>query len=183
MKNSEMGGMPPAPKEEKPRYVVGAKKNPDGSMDYSKAASWDGPKSGAEKEKTPEFQQDVQAIIKHLDKLNELLDEENFRLGWSQLDTHLNHNITGITAFERVLSQVSPAEYDAIVHKAGQVENKLRQALDLCKAEKVKEEIWHKNHGNGPKAEYVSDSTFMWLEKEGPAVMQSLKELRGKVQE
>jgi len=176
MKNPEMGGIPPAPKEEKPRYVVGAIKNPDGSMDYSKAASWDGPKSSAEKAKTPEFQQDVQAIMKHLDKLDEFLDPENFRPGWSQLGTQLNHNITGITAFERVLSQISPAEYDAIDQKAGQIENKLQQALDRCKAEQLKRD-------QDMGGEYVYKDVFTWLEKEGPAVMQSLKELRDKVQE
>jgi len=41
MRSPEMGGFPPEqpPKEEKPKreFVVGAKKNPDGTMDYSRA--------------------------------------------------------------------------------------------------------------------------------------------------
>lgn len=174
-----MGGFSSEPqKEKKPKekFIVGARRNPDRTMDYSKAMTWDGPKSGAEKEKTPEFQQDVQAIMKHLDKLDELLDPENFSPGWSQLGTHLNHNITGITAFERVLSQVSPEEYNAIAQKASQIESKLQQALDRSKAEQIKRE-------QDMGGEYVYKDVFMWLEKEGPAVMQSLKELRDKVQE
>jgi len=177
MKNPEMSEMPPAPKEEKPRYVVGVEKNPNGSMDYFKAMTWDSPKSDAEKEKTPEFQQAVQAIMKYLDKLDKLLDPDNFRPGWSQLNTHLNLNIMGITAFERVLSQISPEEYDAVSQKASQIEVKMQQALDKCKAEGIKREI----HLGGK--DYKDNPTFLWLEKEGPYVMQSLKELRDKVQE
>jgi len=176
MKNPEMGGMPPTPKEEKPRYVVGAKKNPDGSIDYSRAATWSGPKSGEQKEQTTEFQQDVKAIMKHLDNLDELLDPEKLRPGWGQLGTHLNQNVTGITAFKRVLSEVSPEEYNVLVQKAGQIEDKMEQALNKVKDAKLKRE-------QGEGGEYIDEGVFIWLEKEGPAVMESLKELRDIVQE
>ena len=43
MRNPEMGGMPPAPEEEKPHYVVGAEKKPDGTIDYSRAAVMEQP--------------------------------------------------------------------------------------------------------------------------------------------
>jgi hypothetical protein len=43
MNTEERGGMPPEPNEEKPRFVVGAKKNPDGTWDYSRAMEWKDP--------------------------------------------------------------------------------------------------------------------------------------------
>lgn len=180
MRSPEMGGTPPPPKEAKPRYIVGAKKNPDGTMDYSGAMTWNGPKN-SESQKTPEFQQDIKAIITYLDELDSLLDQKTFKPGWKPLDTHLNRNITGITAFVRVLDQVSPEEFRVLVQKVRSVETKIRQALDVCKAEKIKREIGINKNRDGLQGEYVPDSTFMWLEKEGPAVLQSLKDLESRV--
>jgi len=52
---------------EKPRYIVGAKRNTDGTWDYSGAASWEGPK----KEPTvkPPSGQDLEKRRKELDKV------------------------------------------------------------------------------------------------------------------
>lgn len=156
-------------KEPTPSYLVGVKKNPDGSLDYSQAATWEGLKSYKEKE--PELREDVQKILKHLDQLDEVLAQDIFKLNSSNLDRNLNHNLTAITAFSRVLDTISRHEYAAIIHKAHRIEDKMRQALDKCKAEKIKRE-----HDMG--GEYVHESTFRWLEQEGPAVMKSLATLK-----
>lgn len=123
-----------------------------------------------EKIETVEFQEYVQKILRHLDTLDELLDPAKFKPGWGPLPTHLNLNISGILAFRRVLSETSTEERQAMAQKADVIEEKMRRALDLCNAEKVKRE---RDMGG----EYVTEETFKWLEKEGPAVMQSLREL------
>lgn len=43
MNTAERGGVPPEPNEDKPRFVVGAEKNPDGTWDYSRAMEWKDP--------------------------------------------------------------------------------------------------------------------------------------------
>ena len=164
-------------REVKPTYIVGAKKNPDGSMDYSKSASMIWPKEAGipdnqhnSANEAPEHQEYVKSILKHLDWLNDLLDMNNFRPEQASLSTHLNMNITGILSFERVLSWVSDTERIAITNKANEVEGKMQQALDVCKSESVKREAWM-------DGKYVHQSVFNWLAKEGPAVISSLKEL------
>ncbi len=52
---------------EKPRYIVGAQKNPDGTWDYSKAASWEGPKK--EQTTKPPSEQDLEKRKKELDEI------------------------------------------------------------------------------------------------------------------
>ncbi len=163
MNDPETDNMPPTSNEDA-----------NDTMDYSNEMTGDEPQD-PEEQKSPEFQQYVKVIMKNLDNLNEILAPKNFRPGSSQLITQLNYNIMKITDFKRVLSQVSPMEYNAIAQKASQIENKLQQALNICKAEQKK----RKQDMGG---EYVYKDVFKWLEKEGPAVMRSLKALRNKIQ-
>jgi hypothetical protein len=43
MNTAERGGVSPEPSEGRPRFIVGAKKNPDGTWDYSHAMEWKDP--------------------------------------------------------------------------------------------------------------------------------------------
>jgi hypothetical protein len=43
MNTAERGGVPPEPREGKPRFVVGAEKSPGGTWDYSRAMEWRDP--------------------------------------------------------------------------------------------------------------------------------------------
>ena len=52
---------------EKPRHIVGAKKNPDGTWDYSQAASYEGPKNEASSK--PASEQDLEKRKKELDEI------------------------------------------------------------------------------------------------------------------
>lgn len=166
MKNPEMGGVSPEPNKEGGRRFVGAQKNPDGTWDYSHAMSVE-----SSKENSEEFQKYVQKILNHLDKLDELLDSATFKPGWPQLGTLLNQNITGITAFKRVLEKVSQEEYDAIVQKANIVEKNMKLALAFCEAEKTK-----RDEGEDGTT-YVDNATFAFLRDEGPAVLEALHKL------
>jgi len=58
MNTAERGGVPPEPNIDKPRFAVGAKKNPDGTWDYSRAMEMQDPEGrlakGVEKMKKHE---------------------------------------------------------------------------------------------------------------------------------
>lgn len=165
------------------RVFVGTRKNPDGSIDYSRAMELKMDKGQQNESKDieqvedAEFSKDVQAILKHLDGLDKLLDPKSFKADWPGLDRTLNMNITGITAFRRVLSEVSAQEADAMLQKAQQVENKMQQALDICEAERIKREKFYKDEKVDGKVMYISDETINWLKNEGPLVMKSLRDL------
>ncbi|MEK7664633.1 MAG: hypothetical protein AAB361_00655 [Patescibacteria group bacterium] len=175
----------------KRKLIIGAKKNPDGTIDYSSAVEWDGShteKQGKKDEKErklenteeveekeegkiPEFQRDVKAILKNLDELGGLLDAKSFRPHWPGLSAHLNKCITGITAERRALGEISLSEATAMAQRAQEVESKMKDALEIIKLKgKIEVEIFK----DRKKSIGVDSEVSSWLSDEGPKVMQSL---------
>jgi len=67
MNTAERGGMPPEPNEDKPRFVVGAKKNPDGTWDYSRSMEMKDPEGKLAKGVEEMKQREKEARAKRLE--------------------------------------------------------------------------------------------------------------------
>jgi len=171
------------PDKAKRKLIIGAKKNPDGTIDYSTAGEWDGShteKQGEkndeekEEEKTSEFQKDVKSILENLDELGGLLDAKSFRPHWEGLSAHLNKCITGIIAERRALGAISLGEATAMAQKAKEVENKMKDALEIIK---LKGNIEVETLKDRKTTVGIDSEINSWLSGEGPKVMQSLTDL------
>lgn len=84
-----MGGFTPEqPEEEKPRYVVGAKQNPDGSWDYSKAmVMLSNEESPEAVERAKQREEIISGKIKHQIEANPnaIVDVEQARKYWGRM--------------------------------------------------------------------------------------------------
>jgi hypothetical protein len=106
--------------------------------------------------------------------LGDLLDAKFFRPHWWGLSQHLNKCITGITAERRALGEVSLSEASAMAQKAREVENKMKDALEIIK---LKGRIEVETLKDRKESVGVSPEASSWLSDEGPKVMQSLMDL------
>lgn len=121
-----------------------------------------------------EFQPDIQAMVKDLDDLRQLLDPEFFRPDFSgpplatrDTATHLNALTGNIGAYGDVISKLDQQEYDALMSRIQAVENEIPAAIEKTKSEGV--------------PGFVQERTLLLLEKETPALLEKLRNLKSKV--
>ena len=113
---------------------------------------------------------DIQTIIKHLDRLDDILNPIKFNPGWMNLNTELNNKIEAINDILDKLQKLYSNEYKSIAVRADILKEKIKQALITSKAEQ-----------QNPDGDVIYTGVFIWLEKTGPELMNNIIALKNKV--
>ncbi|OGY45644.1 MAG: hypothetical protein A2744_03085 [Candidatus Buchananbacteria bacterium RIFCSPHIGHO2_01_FULL_44_11] len=122
-----------------------------------------------------EFQQYIKKMLDDLDSLNSLLDEELFSPD-QRTRTQLNFLAGDITAYERVIEQLSGQEFDALMNKVQAIESKIERITQIAREKSA-------SAGSLPSAMNMKtdgEAVVDWLEVQIPSMLRNLKNLEAK---
>ena len=147
MRNPEMGGFTPEqqpeeekPQTEKPRYVVGAKKNPDGSWDYSKAMVMLSEEESQDAiEKAKQREEIITGKIKHQIEANPnaTVDVEQARKYWGRMYDKAGQG----SKLEMQLNEIYAQKYEESARLARERMMELEQKLNEARSEEEKQAL------------------------------------------
>jgi len=146
MRNPEMGGFTPEqpkeekPQAEKPRYVVGAKQNPDGSWDYSKAMTMLSKEESQEAiERAKQREEIISGKIKQQIEANPnaIVDVEQARKYWGRMYDEAGQG----GKMEMQLNEIYAQKYESYAKFARERMMALEQKLNEATSEEEKQSI------------------------------------------